>query len=267
MDAKSPIGVIDSGVGGLTVLRCLQKNLPHENFLYLGDTARTPYGTRSRAELVKMVAEMTAWLSARHIKQLVVACNTITVLGLDVIKGNHSFQIVGTSKGAKLALAHSKNKRIGVFATDFTVSTQAHKKAIQAVDPTAQVFAQGCTRFVPLIEHECFGSAALDSAIKEYAAPLKAQHIDTLLLSCTHYPFVKSEVEKVFGPEVTVLDPAEATVQDTLTALQAAHLAAESGAGHCQVCFTADLDRGKRLAGLMLDLKHCSFEQAKLTPA
>ena len=264
MDIKSPIGVIDSGVGGLTVLRCLQKNLPHENFLYLGDTARTPYGTRKRSELIAMVAELTDFLAARNIKQLVVACNTITVLGLDVIKGQHPFQVIGMSKGANLALAHSKNKRIGVFATDFTVSTQAHKKAIQAVDPTAQVFAQGCTKFVPLIEQEKFGSKELTAAIEEYAAALKAHQVDTVLLSCTHYPFVKQAVEEAFGPSVTVLDPAEATVQDTIAALKTSHLAAKSGLGHCHVCFTADLARAKRLAELMLYLNHCTFEQVEL---
>ena len=153
MNPKQPIGVIDSGVGGLTVLKRLQTTLPHEDFLYLGDTARTPYGTRTREEIADMVAQITDWLERKHVKQVVVACNTITVLGEEVIRGKHPFHVIGMSKGARLVLPATKNKKIGVFATDFTVSTGAHKKAIQAVDPTAQVFAQGCRAGRPARRH------------------------------------------------------------------------------------------------------------------
>lgn len=113
MQAKQPIGVIDSGVGGLTVLKWLQAKLPHEDFIFIGDTARTPYGNRPREEITRFVGEMTDWLDKRHIKQLVVACNTITVLGLDVIKGNHSFDVIGMAKGARMVPGVTKNNRVG----------------------------------------------------------------------------------------------------------------------------------------------------------
>ena len=264
MDKNSPIGVIDSGVGGLTVLRSLQKSFPHEHFIYLGDTARTPYGIRSREEITALVQELVDYLAAKDIKQLVVACNTITVLGTEVIRGGHPFHVVGMSRGAALALAATKNKRIGVFATDFTVSTLSHQKAIQALDPEAQVFSQGCTKFVPLIEGEKFGTPELAAAIGEYTAILKKDQVDTVLLSCTHYPFVKTEVEQAFGPGVTVIDPAEATVLAVQKDLYASGLNHTSGPGRCSIYFTAGLERAKHLAARMLDLKQCDFQEIKL---
>ena len=137
MDKNQPIGVIDSGVGGLSVLRALQKAMPHEKFLYLGDTARAPYGTRSRETITAFVAEMTDWLEQNGIKQLVTACNTITVLGTDVIRGTHPFPVIGMAKAAKEVLEATGNKHIGLMATDFTVSTGAHRREIQAADPDA----------------------------------------------------------------------------------------------------------------------------------
>ena len=220
MQAKQPIGVIDSGVGGLTVLKWLQAKLPHEDFIFIGDTARTPYGNRPREEITRFVGEMTDWLDKRHIKQLVVACNTITVLGLDVIKGNHSFDVIGMAKGARMVPGVTKNNRVGFFATDFTVSTGAHKREIQRISPEIQVFGQGCPKFVPLIEGEKFGTPELKAAIHEYADKLREHHVDTVLLSCTHYPFVRKEIEEEFGPEVTILDPAERTAQDALENLE-----------------------------------------------
>jgi glutamate racemase len=264
MDKNSPIGVIDSGVGGLTVLRSLQKALPHEHFIYLGDTARTPYGTRSREEITALVKELVDYLAAKDIKQLIVACNTITVLGTDVIRGKHPFHVIGMSRGAALALAATKNKRIGIFATDFTVSTKSHQKAIQALDPEAQVFSQGCTKFVPLIEGEKFGTPELAAAINEYTDILKKDQVDTVLLSCTHYPFVKAEVEKAFGPGVTVIDPAEATVIAAQKDLCASELNLTAGTGHCHIYFTAGLERAQHLAARMLNLNQCDFQEIKI---
>lgn len=259
MNKNQPIGVIDSGVGGLTVLKWLKAKMPHEDFIFIGDTARTPYGNRSREEITRFVGDMTAYLNECRIKQLVVACNTITVLGTDTIRGDYDFTVIGMDKGGQLVPSLTKNKRVGFFATDFTVSTGAHKKAIQAVDPSIQVFGQGCPKFVPLIEGERFGSPELKAAIKEYADKLRQHQVDTVLLSCTHYPFVRKEIEEEFGPEVTILDPAERTAQDALENLEKRGLARTDGLGRAEVCFTADLERGRRLAARMLDLSKCSF--------
>ena len=264
MDINQPIGVIDSGVGGLSVLRALQKTMPHERFLYLGDTARAPYGTRSRETITSFVAELTNWLAQQGVKQLVAACNTITVLGTDAIQGGHPFPVIGMSKAVKEVLKATKNKNVGLMATDFTVGTGAHCREIQTVNPAVQVFGVGCTKFVPLIEGNQFGSPELQAAIHEYADALKEKNVDTVILGCTHYPFVRENLQEAFGPGVTIIDPAEATALQAKADLEARGLLRRSGQGGCAVCFTGDASLGKRLAERMLDLSACEFKQVKL---
>lgn len=264
MDKNRPIGVIDSGVGGLSVLRALQKAMPHEKFLYLGDTARAPYGTRSRETITAFVAEMTDWLEQKGIKQLVAACNTITVLGTSAIRGSHTFPVIGMSRGVEEVLQATKNKKIGLMATDFTVSTGAHRKEIQKADPSAEVFGVGCTKFVPLIETAQFGSPALWEAVREYAEVLKEKKADTVILGCTHYPFVREQIEEAFGSGVTIIDPAEATAKLTKEELERQGLLQTEGSGSCDICFTGDMELGKRLAARMLDPAACEFKQVKL---
>ena len=259
MHRNAPIGVLDSGVGGLSVLRCLHQLLPHENFIYVGDTARTPYGCRSEKEIREFVGEIIDWLALQGVKQVVIACNTLTMLGVDTLKGEHDFSIVGMSKGEKLLLEASKQKKIGVFATQFTISTEAHKKAILAVDPTVEVYPMACPKFVPLIEGEQFDNPELIDAIKEYAAPLQKAGVDALILSCTHYPFIKGEIAQVMGPNVTIVDPAEATSQIAKVELAARDLLCAEGKGKVTVCCTADEDRVRRLTAKMLPVEECSF--------
>lgn len=264
MRKDAPIGVLDSGVGGLSVLKCLHKLLPHEDFIYVGDTARTPYGTRPEQEIRRFVAEIIDWLAAQGVKEVVIACNTLTMLGVESLKGEHKFPIVGMSKGEQLLLAASKKKKIGVMATPFTISTEAHKKAILAADPTAEVYPIGCAKFVPLIEGEQFASAELTEAIAEYAAPLKAAGIDALILSCTHYPFIKEQIQAEFGPQVIVIDPAEATSQLAIAALDKEDLAKTAGEGRVLICGTADIARVERLAARMLPVAECDFKEINL---
>lgn len=190
MQKNAPIGVLDSGVGGLSVLKCLQAALPQEDFIYVGDTARTPYGPRSEAEVRRFVGEIIDYLDGRGVKLVVIACNTLTVLGVDTLKGSHAFEIVGMSKARSWYLPPAAGK-IGVFATEFTINSGAHKAAILAADDGADVYPQACPKFVPLIEGEQFDGAEVRAAVAEYAAPLKAAGIDTLILSCTHYPLSK----------------------------------------------------------------------------
>ena len=261
---NQPIGVIDSGVGGLSVLRALQKAMPHERFLYLGDTARAPYGTRTRETITAFVAQMTDWMEQNGVKQLVAACNTITVLGTDVIRGSHSFTVIGMSKAVKEVLKATQNKNVGLMATDFTVGTGAHRKEIQAADPGAKVFGVGCTKFVPLIEGNRFGSPELQAAINEYAKALKEKEVDTVILGCTHYPFVKEELAETFGPGVTIIDPAEATALQAKAELEQRGILRTEGKGSCTICFTGNVALGKLLAGRMLEPATCEFKQVTL---
>ena len=265
MKSNAPIGVLDSGVGGLSVLKVLHQMMPNENFIYVGDTARTPYGSRSEEEIRQFVEEIISWLESQGVKQVVVACNTLTMLGIDSLKKEHPFELVGMSKGEQLLLAASKKKKIGVFATQFTISTEAHKKAILAADASAEVYPMACPKFVPLIEGEQFGNPEIEQAVAEYAAPLKEAGIDALILSCTHYPFIKDVVEAEFGSEVTVIDPAEATAKLSKEALEKEGLLGDCE-GSVTICCTADLERVKRLASRMLPLEQCQFKEITLIP-
>lgn len=265
MKSNAPIGVLDSGVGGLSVLKVLHQMMPHENFIYVGDTARTPYGSRSEEEIRQFVEEIISWLESQGVKQVVIACNTLTMLGIDSLKKEHPFELVGMSKGEQLLLAASKKKKIGVFATQFTISTEAHKKAILAADASAEVYPMACPKFVPLIEGEQFGNPEIEQAVVEYAAPLKEAGIDALILSCTHYPFIKDVVEAEFGSEVTVIDPAEATAKLSKEALEKEGLLGDCE-GSVTICCTADLERVKRLASRMLPLEQCQFKEITLIP-
>lgn len=265
MEKTRPIGVMDSGVGGLSVLRALQKAMPQEDFLYIGDTARAPYGVRDRETICRFVGEMTDWLERQEIRQLVVACNTITVLGEETIRAGHSFPVIGMSRGVESVLQATKNKKVGVLATDFTVQSGAHKRDIQAVKPSIEVFAVGCTKFVPLIEGDRFDTPELAAAVNEYADILKARGVDTVVLGCTHYPFIRSGVEQAFGPEVTIIDPAEETALRAKRQLQSAGQLKEQGRGHCVIGFTGDVALGKRLAQRMVAADDaCEFVQIRL---
>ncbi|MEG1412555.1 MAG: glutamate racemase [Acidaminococcaceae bacterium] len=260
----APIGVLDSGVGGLSVLKALKELLPQEEFIYLGDTARTPYGSRSEAQVRQFVGEMLDYFDACGAKLVVIACNTLTVLGIDTLQGTHAYRLVGMSKGVQLALASTRKKTVGVLATEFTIRTGAHKKELLAADATVQVVPQACPKFVPLIEGEGFGTPELAAAIQEYTTPLRLAGVDTIILSCTHYPFIKKELAAVL-PGVRVLDPAEQTALDALAILERDALAKSvAEKGTTTICFTADVERGRRLAGKMFATADCRFQLVKL---
>ncbi len=265
MNRDLPVGVIDSGVGGLSVLKCLRQALPDEQFIYIGDTARTPYGSRSEAEVRAFVEEILCWLDAQQIKMAVIACNTITVLGTTTLQQGHDFPLVGMSKGETLVLRASENKKIGVMATPFTVSTQAHKKAILAQNPLAQVYAQACPDFVPLIEREILSGPDIQQAVAKYAKPLKDFGADTVILSCTHYPFIKNIISKELGTEVKVIDPAEETAAIVKQQLKDKGLLRTAAAADSIICSTADINRVRRLAEYMLPQGDYIYRQVNLT--
>ncbi len=259
MDKFAPIGVLDSGVGGLSVLQCLHQMLPHEDFIYVGDTARTPYGTRTEAEIRGFVGEMIDWLAAQGVKQVVVACNTLTMLGVDSLRGKHPFSVVGMSKGAQLLLSASKKKKIGVMGTQFTVNSGLHKKAILAADGEAEVFPMACPEFVPIIEGGQFDSPALQQAVDKYTAPLVAAGVDAVILACTHYPFIKKQLMEAFGDGVKVIDPAAATSGDAILALKHDGFLRTEGVGKVKICCTADIDRVRKLTARMMSADECTF--------
>lgn len=221
-DCTLPIGVFDSGIGGLTVLRALTEAMPRESFLYLGDTARVPYGTKSAKSVTRYALQTTALLKARGVKLLVVACNTATGVSLEALQDAYpDLPVVGViHPGAQAACRSSRNGRIGVIGTESTINARGYEREILRMRPEAEVFAKPCPLFVPLAEEGwCDGDIVRLVAERYLGTLVKDTGIDTLVLGCTHFPVLAEAIQTVVGPEVTLVDSARTTaefVQDML---------------------------------------------------
>jgi glutamate racemase len=204
---QSPIGVFDSGVGGLTVLTQLYRQLPNESILYFGDTARLPYGTRSPAEIVQFTREILCWMQQQQVKMVVMACHTGSALALETVRWEFPFPILGVIlPGAKAAV--KQGKRIGVIATPATAASNAFPQAIQEIDSTAKVWQVGCPEFVPLIEDNRINEPYTKEVARRYLAPLIQQQIDTLIYGCTHYPHLSPVLRSLLPNSIKLVDPA-----------------------------------------------------------
>ncbi|MCX7984898.1 MAG: glutamate racemase [Bacteroidetes bacterium] len=212
VDPKQPIGVFDSGVGGLTVVRALSTVLPSENIVYFGDTARVPYGPKSQHVVREYALQDTDILLQHNVKMIVVACNTVSSVALDVVQKRARLPVFGVIlPGAEAAVKATKNKRIGVIGTVGTILSKAYTNAIKQLDKNITVISQPCPLFVPLAEEGWIEHKATELIAREYLFPLVQEKIDTLVLGCTHYPLLKPAIRKVF-PETTILiDSGEAT--------------------------------------------------------
>lgn len=219
--------MFDSGVGGLTVLRQLGLALPGEPLIYLGDTARVPYGTKSPDTVIRYARACARVLTERGIKLLVVACNTASAYALDVLRDETAVPVIGVVEpGAATAVDATRSGRIGVIGTAGTVTSGQYAAAITARMPDAVVLARACPLFVPLAEEGWTAGPVPRQVAEQYLAPLLAERIDVLVLGCTHYPLLKDVVREVAGPEVTLVDSAEATarvVAETVDALGLRH--------------------------------------------
>lgn len=212
---NSPIGIFDSGVGGLTVVRYLLEKLPEESFIYYGDTAHVPYGNKSREQLFSYGREIISYFIQREVKAVIVACNTSSSVTLPTLKNEYDIPMLGVVKpGARAAAATTHNGRIGILATQATVDSRSYQYEIEAILPWAQVSQCACTRFVPLIEAGELEGDETRSAVREYVLPLLDHGIDTLVLGCTHYPFISSLIKEYAGPSVKLVDPAEDTIKE-----------------------------------------------------
>ena len=209
---ESPLGVFDSGIGGLTVARALFERLPRESVIYFGDTARVPYGPKSPETVRRYSAEILAYLLHRGVKAVVVACNTSTAHALEYLKEHSSVPVVGVIEpGAQAAARASRSGKIGVIGTAGTIASGAYERAIKALRPDARVYAQACPLFVPLVEEGWFDHPATEAIGREYLAPLQRAGVDVLVLGCTHYPLLKPLLARIMGPGVTLIDSAEET--------------------------------------------------------
>ena len=213
-----PIGVFDSGIGGLTVVHTLLKRLPHENIVYFGDTARVPYGPKSPQVVREYAAQDTAFLVTHNVKMIVVACNTVSSVALDVVQKNARVPVVGVIvPGARAAVSSTKRKRVGVIGTVGTIRSNAYTNAIRQLDASIDVFSQACPLFVPLAEEGLIDHKATELIAKEYLFPLKLQKIDTLVLGCTHYPLLRDVIKRTL--DVQLIDSGEATAQEVTDVL------------------------------------------------
>ncbi|HYK82245.1 MAG TPA: glutamate racemase [Gemmatimonadales bacterium] len=223
----APLGVFDSGIGGLTVARALFERLPHESVIYFGDTARVPYGPKSPDTVRRYSAEILAYLLHRGVKAVVVACNTSTAQALDHLKAHSPVPVVGVIEpGARAAVQATRSGKIGVIGTAGTIASGAYERAITALRPDATVYARPCPLFVPLVEEGWFDHPAAELIAREYLEPLKRAGIDVLVLGCTHYPLLKPLLGRVMGPGVILIDSAEETATAVRHELEQRGLAA-----------------------------------------
>ena len=223
---RRPIGVFDSGIGGLTVVRALLERLPHENIVYFGDTARVPYGPKSSQVVREYAAQDTEFLVRHDVKMIVVACNTVSSVALDVVQKHAKVPVVGVIlPGAEAAVSATKKKNIGVIGTVGTIASNAYTNAIRQLDASVEVTGQACPLFVPLAEEGWMDHKATELIAKEYLFPLKLRKIDTLVLGCTHYPILRGVIAQVFDNGVRLIDSGEAAAVKVEELLRELHLA------------------------------------------
>jgi glutamate racemase len=228
LETRRPLGVFDSGIGGLTVVRELLHRLPGEDIVYFGDTARLPYGTKSATTVRRFSVENTHFLLNHGVKLVVIACNTSSAVALDVLRRQFEIPILGVVEpGARAAVAATRSGRIGVIGTYGTVASSSYEKAIRGLLPEAAVTAVACPLFVPLAEEGWIDHAVTRAVAEEYLAPLRAAHIDTLVLGCTHYGVLRADIASVFdGEPVVLVDSAAEVAREVAT-----HLEPAAGAG------------------------------------
>ncbi len=241
------IGVFDSGVGGLTVLRELYRQLPNESILYFADTARLPYGNRSQAEILQFVRQILLWMQQQGVKMAIMACNTSSALALETVRSEFDFPILGVIlPGARAAVA--VGKRIGVIATPATAASNAYRRAIQEVDPKVQVWQVGCPAFVPLIEQNRINDAYTYEIAEEYLEPLLQQQIDTLVYGCTHYPHLAPILRRILPNTVHLVDPAVHVAAAAVQELDLLGLRNQSGAKPTRFCVSGCPQQFARLS-------------------
>ena len=217
----APVGVFDSGVGGLTVVREIIRQLPDENIVYFGDTARVPYGSKSQKTVIRFSEQIIRFLKTKQVKAIVIACNTASALALDIVREEFDVPILGVvAPGARAAVKATRNRKIGVVGTDATVRSGVYTKVIQGIDPQIRVIEKACPLFVPLVEEGFKEHEVTREIIEYYLESLRATDIDAMILGCTHYPLLRSRIREYMGKEIQIVNPAYETAIDLKTLLE-----------------------------------------------
>ena len=226
MDKNAPIGVFDSGVGGLTVAREIMRQIPNERIVYFGDTARVPYGSKSKDNIIQFSRQIIRVLQTENVKAIVIACNTASALALDEMQQEFDLPILGVVKpGAKVAVETTANKRIGLIGTEANIRSGVYTRYIKSLDDEAKVFEKACPLFVPLVEEGWLHDDITLQVASRYLEELKEKDIDTLIMGCTHYPLIRSTIRKVMGDKVNLVNPAYETAIELKNLLERDNLA------------------------------------------
>jgi glutamate racemase len=232
VNKDSAIGVFDSGIGGLTVLHKIIEALPRENTVYLGDTARAPYGTKSVETVLRYSFENSDFLVEKGVKLLVVACNTSTAIALAPVRERLAIPVIGVIEpGVRRAIQSTKTKKVGVIGTDATIQSGAYTRALKNADPAVEVYSRACPLLVPLVEEGWTDNAVVELTVKNYLGSLKQSGIDTLILGCTHYPLLKKAIRKFMGQGVVLVDSAAEVAMEVAALLKHRSLARKNGKG------------------------------------
>ncbi len=252
---RRPIGVFDSGLGGLTGLKELRRVLPGEDLIYFGDTGRVPYGSRSRDTILRYARQDVAFLRSFDIKAIVVACGTVSANALTELRAENDLPIFGViSPAAKAAARATRNGRIGLIGTAASIRSGAYERELSVLAPQAQVYAAACPLFVPLVENGRFrpGDPVAELVAREYLEPLKEQGVDTLMLGCTHYPLLSGVIAAVMGPETTLIDVGAAGADAAAQTLGERGLLSDAPAGSCRFYVSDSTDDFARLSAIFL---------------
>jgi glutamate racemase len=258
-DRLAPIGVFDSGIGGLTVVRELMRQLPNESIIYFGDTARVPYGPKSPETVIRYSREITSFLRNQGVKAVVVACNTATAHALSTLRNEYELPIIGVIEpGSRAAARATRSGDIGVIGTQGTINSRAYERAIAAELPTARITARACPLFVPLVEEGWLDTDATNLIARDYLGGFVDAAVDTLVLGCTHYPLLKRAIGEVVGRQVRLIDSAEETAAETAITLRNYALERSDGAEPEHRFIASDLPEqflrvGQRFLGKSID--------------
>lgn len=228
-DRNSPIGVFDSGVGGLTVAREIMRQMPTERIVYFGDTARVPYGNKSGNTVIRFTRQIIRFLLTQDVKAIVIACNTATAYALEAVEGDLDIPIIGViHAGARTATQATKNGKIGIIGTEGTIRSGVYTKVMKGMRSDIEVTGKSCPLLVPLVEEGLLHDSVTDEIASRYLSELKGKYIDTLVLGCTHYPLLRSLLRGILGDQVTLVNPAYETAQALKRMLEELHLEKES---------------------------------------
>ncbi|KUP05908.1 glutamate racemase [Bacillus coahuilensis p1.1.43] len=263
---NKPIGIIDSGVGGLTVVKEVMRQLPNERIYYVGDTARCPYGPRHTDEVRTFTWELTNYLLQYDIKMLIIACNTATAVVLDEIKHKLSIPVIGViDPGARAAIKHTKSGRIGVLGTNVTVKSKAYDRALRTINRDVQVWSKSCPKFVPLVESGEYTGPFAEKIVKNTLQSMKQHPLDTIILGCTHYPLLEPIIQDVMGSNVKVISSGDETAREASAILDYQELiyAGETKPAH-RFFTTGSVELFKNIAESWLELEAVDVEKIVL---